>query len=540
VAAFVICGALVLAIGLTILFTIKYKNYRDENDNRTVAQKNESAKPPASSSSLPPKATPSTPAVAPPAKHEEEEEETPVVPAANPNSGRKPAEKTSEPKIPDIGSLLPKLPGPDTGGTKPTESSKPSPSKPNEAEPIPGDSPTRADGQIPAALLAKLKAATVFIKIHAGNLEGSGSGFVLRVDGDEALVVTNRHVAVPHAKGGVARKADLEAVFHSSKKNEFTRKAEVLAADEDHDLAVLRVTGIRGVADFPSPLNTSEKLSLSETMPVYIFGFPFGEMLSTTRGNPAVTIGKGTISSLREDETGDSAFIQIDGDVNPGNSGGPVVDSRGRLVGVTVAKLKGTNIGMAIPPVELTRMLVGRVGNFDFRINRIVRDSTVEIDIRGSLIDPLERVKSASIRVVRADDLKDKPKVGADGKWAALKSSEKTEFKVSGQHVSAQVELPLGRRDRGDFDIWFQPACVDRDGQTHYFAPVTQTLRIKDEPPPGFPGRGPGGPGPGGNPGVPGGPPLPPIPPGFGPMGPGAPGGGTIPRPGAPSVPRRP
>ena len=131
-------------------------------------------------------------------------------------------------------------------------------------------------------------------------------------------------------------------------------------------------------------------------MPVYIFGFPFGEMLATSKANPAVTIGKGTISSLREDDAGDTAVIQIDGDVNPGNSGGPVVDARGRLVGVTVAKVKGTNIGLAIPPVEFARMLGGRLGNLEFRKGREA-GGQVEIDVHGALIDPMDRVTGAPV-----------------------------------------------------------------------------------------------------------------------------------------------
>lgn len=542
IAIMVIGGALLLAIGLTIVVIRKYKDKVE--DNKAVVEKKEKTKSPTPPVKVPPinptPTDPSTP-IDTPGTRGEEEEEGAVVPASN--GGTKTSAKSSEPKVPDLGAILPKLPGPDVPVAKSGDPSpKPPATTPPEAKTGGNDPPVRGDGQIPPALLAKLKAATVFIKVRAGAWEASGSGFVLRVEGDTALIVTNDHVVTPPAKAGVARHAELEAVFHSSRKNEFGRKAELIAADQDHDLAVLRVNGVRSAADFPSPLNTSEKFALSETMPVYIFGFPFGEMLSTTRGNPAVTIGKGTISSLREDESGDPAFIQIDGDVNPGNSGGPVVDSRGRLVGVTVAKLRGTNIGMAIPLVELTRMLVGRVGNLEFRINRVVRD-TVEMDVRGSLIDPMDRVKSASLRVVRADDLKRKPTVGAEGKWTALDGSEKTDLKMAGKGVTCRVELPLRGRDRGQIEIYFQPACVDRDGKTHFFAPVTQTLKVTESG--GFPGGG--GFRPDTNPMAPPGTAgsLPPIPPpGVGiPMGPG--GGTTIPGPGRgpvvpPMPPRRP
>jgi S1-C subfamily serine protease len=517
VAPFVVGAAIALAIGLTIFLVARYKD-RFKDEDKPVAQKNEPPKP-AAPKSNDTKPAPATTTDEPRTRAPEEEEEGAVLPTINPAKDNKPSPTPFSPKTPDLGSILPKLPGPHGPTGKSGETSPPA-AKPKESK-VDSDPPTRADGQIPAALLTKLKAATVFIKVRAGGFEGTGSGFVLRVDGDTALIVTNEHVAVPPAKLGITRRAEHELVFHSGRKNEFTRRGELIAADEDHDLAILKVTGTKG-PDFPAPLNTTDRVTVTETMPVYMLGFPFGEMLSATKGNPGVTIGKGTVSSVREDDAGDAAYIQIDGDVNPGNSGGPVVDGRGRLVGVTVAKLRGTNIGMAIPPVELTRMLTGRVGNLEFRVNRVIRD-TVEMDVRGDLIDPLERVSSASLRVVRADDLKKKPVVGADGKWSALEGSEKTDLKVSGRSVSCRVDLPLRARDRGQIEILFQPCCVDHDGKTHYFAPVAQTLKITE--------GGPGG-------GVPG--PGFPMPPGGGfPMPPGGapPGGGVGPPGGAPPAP---
>jgi hypothetical protein len=290
-----------------------------------------------------------------------------------------------------------------------------------------------------------------------------------------------------------------------------------VAADQEHDLALLRVNGVQGHPNFPAALNTTDKAALAETMPVHVFGFPFGEMLATGKGNPAVTIGKGTISSLREDDAGDAAVIQIDGDVNPGNSGGPVVDARGRLVGVTVAKVQNTNIGLAIPPVELHRMLAGRVGNLEFRKAREA-GGKVEIDILGTLIDPMDRVTAASLLVARADEMKDRPAVGAGGKWEALTGAEKVELKIAGHGVSGLAKLPVRERDRGEIEFLFQPACVDKDGKTTYFPPVSRTLREGPEP------AGPGGYPPGG---ARGGPPG-----GYGPKpprpgGPAAPGGGN-------------
>jgi S1-C subfamily serine protease len=546
-ALFVVGGAMAVAVALTIFLVIRYRNTRPDNATPTVAKNELLTKPIITIPQAAPK-----PAVVPVGRVEEEE--TPTVPEKGPASKDPPAKKGP----PDLSEILPKVPqfGPKDPTPPETRPKDPAPAKatgpvaakpadPPESRPEATDPPARGDGPIPPGLLGKLKAATVFIKVSAGPVEASGSGFVLRVDGDLALIVTNNHVVFPAEKHGRAvGDARYELVFHSGRKNEFSLRGDLVAGDKEHDLALLRVSGVGSQKDFPAALNTTDKAPLAETMPIYIFGYPFGEMLATGKANPAVTIGKGTISSLREDDVGDAAFIQIDGDVNPGNSGGPVVDARGRLVGVTVAKLLGTNIGMAIPPIELQRMLGGRVSNLDFRIARSAATS-VEIDVHGSLVDPMDRLSAASLLVVRADDLKERPAVGAGGKWSPLPRAEKVDMKLAGRAVSGTVKLPMRARDRGEIEFFFQPACVDKDGGTTYFAPVSRTL--KEGPDPGRPPFNPFGPGgptgpPGAAPGPPGGFPTPPgFPPGGFPMPPGGaiggpPGGIPMP-PGGPPVP---
>ena len=104
---------------------------------------------------------------------------------------------------------------------------------------------------------------------------------------------------------------------------------------------------MKGAKDLPKPIDTATAVEPSETMTVYALGFPFGEALSTTKGNPSLTVGKATVSSLRENERGEVVVIQLDGNLNPGNSGGPVVDAKGRLVGVATAGVRGAGIGLA-------------------------------------------------------------------------------------------------------------------------------------------------------------------------------------------------
>src|SRR5207248_8438376 len=120
---------------------------------------------------------------------------------------RSPA-KEPDLKLPSIGDLVKGLPGPSIPPKKSDDPAPPksaeSPKSPEPTPPAPAADPgPTGDGQIPAALLAKLKAATVFVKGEGGSIAWSGSGFVLKVDGDKALIVTNQHVAQPKTKEGM-------------------------------------------------------------------------------------------------------------------------------------------------------------------------------------------------------------------------------------------------------------------------------------------------------------------------------------------------
>src|SRR5260370_13854932 len=128
--------------------------------------------------------------------------------------------------------------------------------------------------------------------------------------------------------------ATISRVFWSGTRKEQSYTAKGVASDRKRDLAILKLTNCK---DLAKPIDIARAPNLQETMPVYVLGFPFGNSLSTNRGNPAITIGKGSISSIRPYDRDQVALVQIDGALNPGNSGGPVVDSQGRLVGVAVA-----------------------------------------------------------------------------------------------------------------------------------------------------------------------------------------------------------
>ena len=68
---------------------------------------------------------------------------------------------------------------------------------------------------------------------------------------------------------------------------------------------------------------------LRETESLYIAGFPFGKAMGDGKKNPAISITPGAVSALRMGADDVLDVIQLNGDLNPGNSGGPIVSRKG-------------------------------------------------------------------------------------------------------------------------------------------------------------------------------------------------------------------
>jgi S1-C subfamily serine protease/outer membrane murein-binding lipoprotein Lpp len=145
-----------------------------------------------------------------------------------------------------------------------------------------------------------------------GNPVGNGSGFFIDTSG---YFVTNEHVA------------SAGRVFFVGSKNSGWRRAELIDTDEENDLALLK---IEHQAD-PFTVSDSDQVTLGQT--VATIGFPNIELQGFS---PKFT--KGEISSLAGIKD-DPATFQISVPVQPGNSGGPLFDEGGRIVGVVSARL---------------------------------------------------------------------------------------------------------------------------------------------------------------------------------------------------------
>lgn len=170
---------------------------------------------------------------------------------------------------------------------------------------------------------------------------GSGSGFVWDRAG---TIVTNHHV--------VENATEVQVTVGGR-----NFRADVLASSPAHDLAVLRLRS--GVGDLvPLAVGASADLKVGQT--AIAIGNPFGFDQTMTTG-----IVSALERSLEKPDGGlMHGLIQVDAAINPGNSGGPLLDSAGRLVGVTTAiySPSGANAGIGFAvPVDLVNEIVPRL-----------------------------------------------------------------------------------------------------------------------------------------------------------------------------------
>ena len=186
---------------------------------------------------------------------------------------------------------------------------------------------------LPAADIAeKALAATVYLEMKDSNgkVLGFGSGFFVKTN----LIATNYHVIAGAAKG-TAKLVGKYTTYNIE---------GVTATDKTNDLALLKVT-VYGIK--PLSLGDSDPVRIGET--VYVAGNPKG--LEGTFSN-------GIISSRRDKYTKER--LQMTAPISPGSSGGPVLNRKGEVIGVSFARhrsIDAENLNFAIPSKYLKKLL---------------------------------------------------------------------------------------------------------------------------------------------------------------------------------------
>jgi len=220
-----------------------------------------------------------------------------------------------------------------------------------------------------------------------------GSGVI--IDGKRGFILTNEHVIVKSKTITVGLKD----------RREF--KAQIVGADPDSDLAVLRISSPKALPDIT--MGDSTNLMIGET--VIAIGNPFGLSNTVTTG-----VISATNRSLRTENMVYHNFIQTDTSINPGNSGGPLLNINGELIGINTAiYAKAQGIGFAIP-INTAKRIVSDLIRFGEVIPAWIGITVQDIDadlarylkasaIKGVLVKKTEKTGPARKSGIREGDI---------------------------------------------------------------------------------------------------------------------------------------
>jgi S1-C subfamily serine protease len=275
------------------------------------------------------------------------------------------------------------------------------------------------------------------VSVQVGS--ASGTGFVVSEDG---TIVTNAHV-VGESETALVRFGDTGRQV----------QAEVRGTDPSSDLAVLRVDPGASGQLRPLPLANSDRVQVGDA--VVAIGHPFGLDRTATAG---------IVSGLGREIRAPDGFqidevIQTDAPINPGNSGGPLLDARGRVVGVNSQIATGgagngsVGIGFAVPSNRVREVLP--VLSRSERIERAYLGVTTAPHARGAEIVSVAPGSPAQSAGVRSGDVI----TGVDGHDVtqpqevseaidALKPGDRLELEVSRDGSSRTVQVELATRPR--------------------------------------------------------------------------------------------
>ena len=258
-----------------------------------------------------------------------------------------------------------------------------------------------------------------------------GSGVI--IDGKRGFILTNKHVILKSKTITVALKDG----------REFT--AQIVGADTDSDLAVLRISSPTALPDIT--MGDSSSLMIGET--VIAIGNPFGFSNTVTTG-----VISATNRSVRTDDMVYHDFIQTDASINPGNSGGPLLNINGELVGINTAiYAKAQGIGFAIP-INTAKRIVSDLIRYGEVIPAWIGITIQDIDqdlarylnastVNGVLVKKAETVGPARKAGIREGDI--------------ILSINTTNISSEKDFHRAMIALSAG--EKMDITVW-------RDGKT--------------------------------------------------------------------------
>jgi len=236
-----------------------------------------------------------------------------------------------------------------------------------------------------AGLYERTRSGVVFVEARGQGQNASGSGFL--VDGN-GTILTNEHV--------VDNASEVDVRF-GEKGDPIT--AKVAGTDPSTDIALLKIDPGK-VDGQPLKLGSSKNVQVGE--PVIAIGSPFGLRGTVTSG---IVSGRGREIQAPNGFTIDEV-VQTDAAINPGNSGGPLIDERGRVIGINAqiasnGSRSNSGVGFAIP-IDTAKKVIpqlrrsGEVKRAYLGVSSTQVDSQIAKDLklpadRGALVQTIVR-----------------------------------------------------------------------------------------------------------------------------------------------------
>lgn len=256
---------------------------------------------------------------------------------------------------------------------------------------------------------------------------GAGSGVIVSSQG---YIVTNNHV--------IENASEIQVVLNDNSKYD----AKVIGADPSTDIAVLKIEG----QNFPAiPIGNSDELKIGEW--VLAVGNPFNLTSTVTAG--IVSAKARNINLLSERSAQDvvpiESFIQTDAAVNPGNSGGALVNTRGELIGINtaIASQTGSYAGYSFAvPINLVDKVMRDLIDFG-----IVQRGFLGVQIADVTQEVKEKNKLPDLKGVFLAKVTE----GGSADKAGLKDGDVI-LKIGSKEVNsvASLQEEIGKRRPGD------------------------------------------------------------------------------------------
>ncbi len=236
-----------------------------------------------------------------------------------------------------------------------------------------------AYSRVVSSVAERVGPAVCLIEVDAGRRAGHGSGFAIAPDG---LVVTNSHV--------VHGAAHLTARFPDGQ----GFAARLIGEDTATDVALLRVEA----GDVPyASLGSSARLRVGQI--AIAIGNPFGFQTTVTAG---VVSALGRALPAASGRLVDDV-IQTDAALNPGNSGGPLLDSRGEAIGVNTAIIPGAQGICFAVAIDLVQVVIGDLVRFG-RVRRgYIGIAGADIRLPRRALARLDLAEERAVHVIRVE-----------------------------------------------------------------------------------------------------------------------------------------